>query len=390
MKNREIRNNELLAIHQDFLESYYTAQDRIFCTDFTMQEGEDRPWFAPYRKEEGVVTIPVQGSLMNFSESFTIPGVATSYEYITDTFLEAMEDPEVIEIILDIDSPGGMVQGAFETLAVMGSYKKKKVTARTKGYATSAAYLMAIGADEIIAQESAQVGSIGVLLIHQSYKAAMEKQGIETTIMRSGKYKAEMNPFEDLSEETTERLQASVDRSAKKFAQVVASRRNMTVEAVLSLEAASMSAEEGKELGLVDKISLVNDRLMAYNDKNQKKETLTMSESAAQQPQVDLVAIQREAAAAAQTRIQGILSGPEAEGREELAKSIAFSTDLTVDQAMSLLKAAPKTEAKGQDFEQLMSSTPNPEVGAGQGEQGKTEQVLDAKAWVKILFNKGV
>jgi signal peptide peptidase SppA len=376
------KSSEILILNEQFVDLYQTALNRVSCLEISsLSETSRDPIYQPYEVKNGVLKIPVSGMLLN-RMNITVDGLFTSYDYIVEAFMEGMNDPKVKEVVLDINSPGGVVQGAFEAVALMVSSKTKPVTAQTKGYATSGAYMMASVADTIVAQPSAVVGSIGAIVIHQSFEKALEQEGVTVTVMKSGKRKAEGNPYEALSDDTKQKMQEDIDRIGKQFAQLIASRRpNMTVEDVINLEAASFTGEEGKELGLVDKISLVNERINGYNNKNVNKET-TMTDSA-QKPEIDIAKVQKDAAIAAQGRIQAIIESSEAEGREDLAKTIAFTTDLTAEQAVALLKQAPKVAEK-ESFEKLMLSTKNPDAGVG-ADVPAAEKKADHTIWGPIL-----
>lgn len=96
------------------------------------------------------------------------------------------------------------------------------------------------------------------------------------------------------------------------------------------------------------------------------------------QEQPDLVAnIARDAGKSERERIKGIMACDEAVGRDELAKGIAFDTEMDAVQAQQMLAMAPKAESKSTDssFEKAMSKTDNPDVGADVNEE---DQQVDA------------
>ena len=76
----------------------------------------------------------------------------------------------------------------------------------------------------------------------------------------------------------------------------------------------------------------------------------------------DLEAAKKEAVRASQERIAAILGAPEAQGREAMAKELAFKTSLSVEEAKGILAAAPQAQAN--PLAQAMKDEPNPEVGA--------------------------
>ena len=95
-----------------------------------------------------------------------------------------------------------------------------------------------------------------------------------------------------------------------------------------------------------------------------------------------------EAVKSERARVQAILGHAESAGREELAKTLAFTTDMAPEAAAAILAAAPKAEAKpaGNPLEAAMSGGENPKVGAdadqgNNGELSVVDQVLaSAKA----------
>jgi signal peptide peptidase SppA len=125
---------------------------------------------------------------------------------------EALGDDSVSSIVLDVDSPGGLVDLVPETAAeVRAARSLKPITAVANVRAASAAYWIASQAEELVVTQSGEVGSIGVLLFHEDVSKLEEEIGIKTTIISAGKYKAEGNPYEPLSREAKASLQSFVD-----------------------------------------------------------------------------------------------------------------------------------------------------------------------------------
>ena len=82
----------------------------------------------------------------------------------------------------------------------------------------------------------------------------------------------------------------------------------------------------------------------------------------------DMEAVKKEAVKASQERIAAILGAPEAEGRQALAKELAFKTSLSVEDAKGIMAAAPQAQAN--PLAQAMEREPNPEVGVEAGGEG--------------------
>jgi len=105
--------------------------------------------------------------------------------------MAAIIDDNVEGILLDIDSPGGQVDGTQALADLIYSARgQKPIIANIDGTAASAAYWIASAADEIFMNETGLVGSIGVYMVHTDYTAQEDGNGIKRTVIRSGPLKA--------------------------------------------------------------------------------------------------------------------------------------------------------------------------------------------------------
>ena len=117
-------------------------------------------------KKDRSAHIPVTGVLTNAPDLFAsiFGGGNTVYSELSDAVNAADQDPDISEIVLEIDSGGGQVKGLFQAIDIIKS-TKKRVTALVTGNAASAAYAIAAAADTIVATSRAvEVGSIGVVV----------------------------------------------------------------------------------------------------------------------------------------------------------------------------------------------------------------------------------
>ena len=112
-----------------------------------------------------------------------------------------------------MDSPGGHVSGVQETgdLIAATNKKLKPVTSFAEGNMASAAYWLGVSSGDVAATSDSTLGSIGVVMVHMDRSKQLENEGIKATVMRAGKYKALVNPFEPLTEEARTELQAQLD-----------------------------------------------------------------------------------------------------------------------------------------------------------------------------------
>ncbi|GFR06867.1 peptidase_S49 domain-containing protein [Trichonephila clavata] len=112
--------------------------------------------------EGGIKVIPIHGILTKKSEAFDDVLGMTSYEKVREKIEEALIDEEVETIILDIDSPGGEVNGLFDLSDfIYEARTKKRIVAIANDDAYSAAYAIASSAEKVYVSRTSGVGSIG-------------------------------------------------------------------------------------------------------------------------------------------------------------------------------------------------------------------------------------
>jgi capsid assembly protease len=160
-----------------------------------------------------VMVIPVQGVLTKDSS-----WAGTTYGSIADAAEEAAADPAVKRIVLAVDSPGGEVTGLPETAAVLNRVAKvKPVHAMVEGTSASAAYWLTSQASDITLAPSAEVGSVGVRIMHADISKMLEDAGIKITEMHAGEFKTEWSPFSPLTDAARENMQGRIDSVHKDF-----------------------------------------------------------------------------------------------------------------------------------------------------------------------------
>ena len=157
-------------------------------------------------------------------------------------------------LIVRIDSPGGTVVGGealYRTLRKVAG--QKPVVAVLGQVATSAAYMVALGADRIIAREGTITGSIGVLLQTTEITGLLGKLGIVTEAIKSGPLKAVPSPLEPMTPDVRKTTQALVDDIFAMFLRMVAERRKLSrVEAEALADGRVFTGRSAVEMRLVD------------------------------------------------------------------------------------------------------------------------------------------
>lgn len=183
---------------------------------------------------DGIAKIPICGPMFKFANLFTAISGATSYEMLATDLGAALDNPDVTAIVLDIDSPGGEALGCSELARLIAESRgTKPIIAYVSGYGCSAAYWLAVAADQVIVSDSAIVGSIGTRMTYIDTSEADAKDGVrEIEIISSqSPFKGDDNPATESGRAATQRL---VDSLAQVFVDAVAEYRGVTAEHVLA------------------------------------------------------------------------------------------------------------------------------------------------------------
>ncbi|TCM56162.1 signal peptide peptidase SppA [Rhizobium sp. PP-F2F-G48] len=240
---------------------------------FTAEEIEAR--IAPQtakavaRREGAVAVVSMRGVIsnrMNMMGNIS-GGGGTSTEQFGQQLLQVRDDDSVKAVIVDTDSPGGAVSGTDEAAEIIASFKGiKPIVAQVNSTAASAAYWMVSNADEIVVTPSGWVGSIGVYSEHDNIRLALEKAGIEKTLISAGPFKTEANPFGPLSEEALSYRQAQIDAFYGMFVDRVARGRNVSSETVRETfgKGRMVLAKDAVSLGMADRVGTMQETLQRF------------------------------------------------------------------------------------------------------------------------------
>lgn len=196
-------------------------------------EAARRPATAPVAAGN-VAVLPIYGVLAHRMHLFTnVSKSGTSTEALTLAFRAAIADPSVAAIVLDVDTPGGSVFGVQELAGEIAAARgTKPIAAVANSLAASAGYWIASQAEELVVTPGGQVGSIGVLAIHDDVSQAAEQQGLKRTYISAGKFKAEGHGFAPLADEARQEIQRVVDAYYDRFVRAVAAGRKASLTTV--------------------------------------------------------------------------------------------------------------------------------------------------------------
>lgn len=335
-------------------------------------ETTDEPPY--YDLRDSVAVIPISGPLTKRRSFWSFLFGGSSYAEIARTVAFAAQDPEVSGIVLDIDSPGGTISGVEAAGdAIFAARQQKPLAAFANGTMASAAYWLGSAADTVIAEKTAAVGSIGVLMVHYDWSVALANEGIKISYLTAGRYKALGNPAEPLSREARDVFQAELDQVYGIFVDTVARNRNVSRDQVLAdmadgrvfIGAKAVAAGLADTLGSLDTaIAAVQDmagnqqserRIFAMTTKTKEIKIETTEQLAAAYPDlaqalraqgadsVDTAAIAQKAADEERARILG-LAGVQFGAAAGEKFTAVVETGVTVAQFTAITAAAGGTQ----------------------------------------------
>ena len=166
-------------------------------------------------------------------------------------------------VAITINSPGGSpVQShlIYSFIRQHAKKNKKKVIVFAEDVAASGGYLIACAGDEIYANSSSIIGSIGVIYSSFGFTELIKKIGVERRVHTAGKNKSTLDPFLDEKKEDIERLKNIQLDLHKDFIDVVEKSRSSKLKnsEVELFSGEFWSGRKAKELGLIDEIGNAN------------------------------------------------------------------------------------------------------------------------------------
>lgn len=239
------------------------AQRQLTPEEIRAAIGEE-PRTAAASVARGIAVLPIYGTLLSRASSLDESSGVVSTARLSRQFDALMNDDQVSAIVLDLDTPGGTAGGIEEfSQKVFKARGVKPVTAVANSLAASAGYWIAAAAEEFVVSPSSEVGSIGCFMVHCEITKWAEQEGYRFTLLRAGKYKAEGNPWEELTPEAAEALQARVNEVGTQFMRAVAKYRNVALTDVRNGfgQGRVVGAAEAVKLGMADRVATIEDVL---------------------------------------------------------------------------------------------------------------------------------
>ena len=218
--------------------------------------------FSFFKKKKIVAHIKLNGVIGNvgkFKQGIDFSGQE-------EIIKKAFSLKKAIAIAITINSPGGSpVQShlIYKFIRAQAKKNKKKVIVFAEDVAASGGYLIACAGDEIYANSSSIIGSIGVIYSSFGFTELIKKIGVERRVHTAGKNKSTLDPFLDEKTEDIERLKTIQLDLHKDFIKVVEESRSskLNKSEIELFSGEFWSGNKAKELGLVDGIGNANEVL---------------------------------------------------------------------------------------------------------------------------------
>jgi protease IV len=172
-----------------------------------------------------------------------------------------VKDGSIKGIVLRIDSPGGAVAPSQEIHAeVKKAAASKSVVVSMGSIAASGGYYIAVPATKILANPGTLTGSIGVIMEIPNLEGLMNKLGVKTEVIKSGKNKDIASAFRSMEKEERELLQGVMDNVHEQFIKAVSEGRKIGMDELREIaDGRIFTGEQAQTYGLVDQLGTLDD-----------------------------------------------------------------------------------------------------------------------------------
>jgi len=218
--------------------------------------------FSFFKKKNIIAHIKLSGVIGNAGKFKQGIDFAGQEEIIEKAF--SLKKAKVVAIT--INSPGGSpVQShlIYKFIRAQAKKNKTRVMVFAEDVAASGGYLIACAGDEIYANSSSIIGSIGVIYSSFGFTELIKKVGIERRVHTAGKNKSSLDPFQEEKSEDIERLKNIQLDLHRDFIKVVEESRGSKLKKddIELFSGEFWAGSKAKELGLIDGLGNANEIL---------------------------------------------------------------------------------------------------------------------------------
>ncbi|HEY5674543.1 MAG TPA: signal peptide peptidase SppA [Malonomonas sp.] len=190
-----------------------------------------------------------------------VNGVIADAQLLIEQIIEFRDARAVKAVVLRVDSPGGGVGPSQEIHSELKRLAKEKPLIVSMGsVAASGGYYIAVAGERIFANPGTITGSIGVIMSFPDYQGIMEKVGIKTEVIKSGRFKDIGSSTRDFTEADRELLQGMIDEVHSQFVAAISEGRNIPVDRLQPfVDGRIFTGKQALDAGLIDEIGSLSD-----------------------------------------------------------------------------------------------------------------------------------
>jgi protease IV len=178
---------------------------------------------------------------------------------------KAAKDRCIKAVVLTINSPGGTVSASdviLHELQVLKADHHVPIVVCLEGLAASGGYYVAQAGDTIMAYPTCITGSIGVIAMKFNFRGLMNKVGLDTDVVKTGRWKDFWSPFRAATPKEKEMMQQVIEEFYHNFLNAVASGRNMSLNEVKKVaDGRIFTAPQARDLHLIDQIGYLDEAI---------------------------------------------------------------------------------------------------------------------------------
>ena len=218
-------------------------------------------WFLVERNESPTQFSAPHTAVIEIKGEIAADGDASA-DVVNASLRTALDDSGTMGVVLLINSPGGSpVQAGLinDEIRRLRAKYNKPIYAVCEESCASAAYYIAVAADQIFVDKASIVGSIGVLMDGFGFTGLMDKLGVERRLMTAGENKGFLDPFSPQTERQKVYAQAMLDQIHQQFINAVKTGRGKRLKEVPeTFSGLFWSGQAAVEMGLADQLGGVD------------------------------------------------------------------------------------------------------------------------------------
>lgn len=198
-----------------------------------------------------------------FIAKLYLEGIISNETDLVEKINQLKKKENLKAILLKVNSPGGTFVSSKEIYDSLKFFDDTiPIAIYMKEVATSGAYLVSLGADQIFANTGTITGSVGVILQTADISILLDKIGINPLVIKSGDLKAVPNPLEKSNEYQINYVKDIVIIMQKEFSKIVKLEREISAENFLKInDGRIFTGSQAKEINLIDEIGVEDDAI---------------------------------------------------------------------------------------------------------------------------------